>query len=120
MNRFARNSAIGDLRPSGQTTGAKDSVPISKPFCATVAWDEALPAFRSRGSSGKGGSSSGLDLFPHQLELCPPLNKIPTHKLVKEIDLSRSANQDIKASRSRPDRKNQELLAAIVQQLAAI
>jgi len=50
----------------------------------------------------------------------PALKKIPLSHLVKMSGMSRSAPKEMRAGRSRPHQKNQELLTAIVQRLGSI
>jgi hypothetical protein len=55
-----------------------------------------------------------------QTKILPVLRKIPLPILVKMSGLSRRTLIDIRAGRTRPHRKNQELIAAIVRRLGAI
>jgi len=53
-----------------------------------------------------------------QLVILPALKKLPLKVLVKMSGMSRRAIIDLRAGRSRPHRKNQELLTTIARQLA--
>jgi len=55
-----------------------------------------------------------------QTKILPALRKIPLPLLVEMSGISRRALIDIRAARSRPRRKNQELLAAIIRKLGMI
>jgi hypothetical protein len=55
-----------------------------------------------------------------QTTILPALRKIPLQLLVKISGMSRSTLIEIRAARSRPHRKNQELLAVIVRKLGMI
>ncbi len=55
-----------------------------------------------------------------QMKILPALKKVPLSLLVKLSGLSRSMLIEVRAGRSRPYRKNQELLAAIVRKLGLI
>ena len=55
-----------------------------------------------------------------QTKILPTLKKIPLPILVEMSGLSRRTLIEIRAGRSRPHRKNQELLASIVRKLGAI
>ena len=55
-----------------------------------------------------------------QMKILPLLRKAPLARLVELSGLSRSTLIEIRAGRSRPHRKNQELLAAILRKLGAL
>jgi hypothetical protein len=55
-----------------------------------------------------------------QTKIVLALKRVPLHQLVKMSGLSRSTLIEIRAGRSRPQRKNRELLAAIVRRLGLI
>jgi hypothetical protein len=55
-----------------------------------------------------------------QMKIIPELREILLSRLVKMSGLSRRTLIDIRAGRSRPHRKNQELLAAIARRLGAV
>jgi hypothetical protein len=55
-----------------------------------------------------------------QTKILPALKEVPLSRLVRESGLSRSALIEVRAGRSRPHRRNQELLMSIVQKLGLI
>ncbi|MFI5088975.1 MAG: hypothetical protein ACHP7P_02815, partial [Terriglobales bacterium] len=52
-----------------------------------------------------------------QTKILPALMKVSLSRLVKMSGMSRSALKEMRAGRSRPHSKNQEMLAAIVERL---
>ncbi len=52
-----------------------------------------------------------------QMKILPALKRMPLSVLVKKSGISRSQLKEIRAGRSRPHRKNQQLLAALVSKL---
>ncbi len=55
-----------------------------------------------------------------QTKILPALKKVPLSRLMKLSGKSRRMLIDARAGRSRPHRKNQELLASIVRKLGVI
>jgi hypothetical protein len=55
-----------------------------------------------------------------QAKIRPALKKVPLSRLVELSSLSRRALQKARADRTRPHRRNQELLASVVRKLDAL
>jgi hypothetical protein len=55
-----------------------------------------------------------------QTKILPALKKVPLLRLVKISCMSRRARMDLRAGRSRPHRKNQQLLTSILTNLGAV
>jgi hypothetical protein len=55
-----------------------------------------------------------------QTKILPALKRVSLSRLVKMSGMSRSAVKEMRAGRSRPQRKNQDMLAAVVRKLGLI
>jgi hypothetical protein len=68
-------------------------------------------------AGGKGAKPQARRRDEWQTKIIPALKKAPLSILAKESGMSRSALKELRAGRSRPHRKNQEMLVAILRKM---